>query len=349
MAKCHEHQKYQEGKGGISCKEKVGLGKDSQDHFFVPIILCAGSFSRCFFPTFVRPSVSAGIRRPVVPDAWWFPAHRQQSFVATKRPHGTAQISAIATKWKSVREEVPQNVQAARMIVSVLKCRTSKQHWSKIRRWTPVCTSASWKRSRCLASREQRASRRTSGQCKLCSHSTAPIFEDVFARRLFLWFLSDTLVTKARETANCCKCWMIFNSSSLSGDAWFESICCGIPIGTARAAAGFQREAGDPSIAMMDNSLYSHCNESVCFKSMLIRHFDQENTPPWSRQIFEPKLIPVFFILPKKQSFQGRRCLGHGTCWDWRRAWEYIVVSNPGFSVRKRDIGRNPGTAPRNS
>ena len=146
-------------------RRRWGLGRITGSFLCAHYPMC-WVFSRCFFPTFVRPSASAGIRRPVVPDAWWFPAHRQQSFVATKRPHGTARISAIATKWKSVWEEVPQNVQAARMIVSVLKCRTSKQHWSKIRRWTPICTSASWKRSRCLASREQRASRRTSGQCK---------------------------------------------------------------------------------------------------------------------------------------------------------------------------------------
>lgn len=74
-----------------------GAWEGSLDHFFVPIILCAGSFLDVF-STFVRPSASAGIRRPVVPDAWWFPAHRQQSFVATKRPHGTARMGAIATK-----------------------------------------------------------------------------------------------------------------------------------------------------------------------------------------------------------------------------------------------------------
>lgn len=48
MAKCHEHQKYQEGKGGISCKEKVGLGRDRSIISLCPLSYVLGLFSMFF-------------------------------------------------------------------------------------------------------------------------------------------------------------------------------------------------------------------------------------------------------------------------------------------------------------
>ena len=72
MAKCHEHQKYQEGKGGISCKEKVGLGKDHRIISLCPLSYVLGLFSM-FFPNFCQTqrecwnSSTCGSRRLVVP------------------------------------------------------------------------------------------------------------------------------------------------------------------------------------------------------------------------------------------------------------------------------------------
>ena len=63
-----------------------------------------------------RPPVSAGIRRPAVPDVCWCSAHRRPKSVVTRSPPGNARRNGTATSWNSATMEAPRHVQGARRI-----------------------------------------------------------------------------------------------------------------------------------------------------------------------------------------------------------------------------------------